>query len=293
MAKKSSLTQSLETAQKNAARELEKTRKRIRKQATVTSYEYAILYEDSFGEAKAGAERIDELMMRAADEGGPTLIAVCPRDGMHHLVLTKPPFLTLKSEVWEVHGTHHLVWDDSKLSMLQTLEVARPDTGKFVYSYPLHRLLANPECFIVIGERDVADRLVTAVKRESGKPPHYDRFNFFYHLTKKLGYELRDKKLKKRVEEERERVAGECRSHLKSLAGVLDELFVHGARPPYHNFKGDASPMLLSRAKGLATSMGDSIRECKLYGVDTEESREIAAFGKRWITYFNLGEDKT
>jgi hypothetical protein len=34
--------------------------------------------------------------------------------------------------------------------------------------------------------------------------------------------------------------------------------------------------------------------ECRLYDVDTEESREIAAFGKRWIPFFNLGqEDKT
>lgn len=280
MPQKPSVTKELETAQEKAAEALERTRTKIRKQSAVTSYEYCLLYEDAVSEAKAGAERIETLMARAAKEDRPTLMLVCNGDALH-LMLAMSPYLTLACKTWAIHGSRHLTWRDSKPALLQTMQTNLLDTGKYLYTYPLHSVLADPNSFIAFGELDVAARLVT-VEKPAGKPPHYDRFNFFYDLTRKLGYELKDKKLLKRVEEERERVSRECEQHLKSLEGLFEELFFRGPRDPYPNFKGDASSHLVNRIRCLSESIRDTCRECSLYQIDTDASRELIAFARRW-----------
>ncbi len=291
MAKKSSLTKSLETAEKVAVRELANARKRIRAQDKISSFEYGILHEETVAEAKKAAGLIDGLLAELAVRNGIFLVLMREREDVEHLVLAtvNPESLTLlPNGRWKMYCQRYIVWNDAGHSLLQSMQVKGPEMLEF--KTPLHRLLGASKAFIVCGEEAIAKRLLPVKEREGGPR---DRFNFFFKLTQDLEYRFRSKPHLERVDEEKERVAGECRMHLDSLKSVLGQLFVHGPKNPHVNFKGDASPMLIQRAHGLRLSMTASMSECRLYGVDTEESREIAAFGNRWIDYFNIWDDKS
>ncbi|MCE9586577.1 hypothetical protein K8R04_04670 [Candidatus Uhrbacteria bacterium] len=290
MAKKSSFTKSLETAQKNAVRELTNTRKRIRSQSHVSSYEYGILHEDTVAEAKKAADLIDTFIAQMSLRTGPTLVLMREREDVEHLVLAVVDaggIDLLPNGHWKMDCRKFIVWNDAGHPLLQNMETKGQETLEL--KMPMHRLLGSSKAFIVCGDKDVAKRLLPSKEKSDGDSTPRDRFNFFYSLTQKLGYAFHNEPLQKRVIEERERVAAECRQHLKSLEGVLNEFFFQGPREPYHNFKGDASPLLIRRAKGLADEMRDSIVECRLYGVDTEESRELLAFGTKWVFQFKFG----
>lgn len=287
MAKQTSLTKSLEVTQRNAVRELAKTRKLIREQKEVSPYEYAILHEETVLEAKKAAELIDTITSQLSLWPVTTLILLRERADAEQYMLAvadTASFRLLPDGGWKLGTRSSLAWNDARLFTLQSINVKGEET--LTFKTPLHHLLGETGAFIAFSDEEVAKHLLPSKKKGDGDGTPPDRFNFLYSLVKKLGHEFHNEPMQKRVIKERERVTSDCRQHLKSLAGVLDEFFVRGAHPPYHNFKGDASPILLSRAKGLAESMRDSLHECKLYGVDTEESREIAAFGKRWINYF-------
>lgn len=295
MAKKPSVTKELETAQKKASQTLERTRVNIRKLGQITPYQYCLLYEDSVHEAKAGAERIESFFKSIEVMEKPVLLLLPDETPLDkHIkssgrekrlviaVIGCPSIEFSPHDHWSVVTDTHFRWDDGSILPLQSTHVMK-ERAYHRFSTPLHRLLAGSERLPLAGEEAVADRLCKVEPREGGPR---DRFNFFYDLTRKLGYELKDKKLRKRIEEERERVIHDCEYHLKSLEGMLEEFFVKGARDQMVGSKSsDGSANLVSRAHALCQSVRLTLNECKLYDVETEHSLEIQTFAKRWMRW--------
>lgn len=303
MAKKSSLTKSLEVAQREAAKQLLETRRRIRKQPQVSPYEYCLLHEDEVGNAHRGADRINifmeelsgesESILALVSDNAPVNEKLLPSERGERLILAiigKDGIRLLPDGTWSMAYRKALKWNNSSPLAFQCTE--HQVDGVLTFRIPLYRYFETEERLLVVGEQNVAERLLPW--KEDEKSDRRDRFNFFYQRTRDLGYELRDGKFLERVEEERERVRSDCSMHLRSLAGVLNEFFVDGARAiSLGNKTGDGSATLVRRAHSLAQEMSRTRSECRLYRVDTEESREIAAFGKRWIKFFNLHQEDT
>lgn len=278
MAKKNSPASKFEKLQKQAENELIRLRKHIGKQKDVSAFDYAILHEEDLTKAKEAEKYLQELLERFSDEQA-KLVLIWDQDGLMHLCRSGLNPITLELHPdgsWTLTASYSITWNDEQLFSFPT-KVG--EKAHFNRHRPLHRL--EKGWFIAIGEKEVADKLLPT------KDGRGDRFDFFYRLTKTLGHRLELKEHVKRIKREREETEASCRRHLTELKGLLDEIFFRGPRTEIAT-KGREADILLQRAQRLADEMRQSKLRCELYGVDTEASREMIAFGDMWITSFKL-----
>ncbi len=275
MTKKNDPASKIEELQKQAQAELTAVRKRIRKQKSISPLEYALLHEDSAADASDTACVIQLLLDRFSDmeeklvllrpptgEGGTILATV----GLNGVVLHP-------KGNWELRSIKSHEWDEKR--PLPSLETKIEEMRTFVYETPLHEMIRNESGLIVEGE--------TAIAHHLGE----DKFDFFYRLTKLLGYKLKHKNHLELIKNERAGTESWCRQHLIDLKAIMDEIFFRGPKSESAT-KGHEADALIHRASHLATHMRRTLAACELYEVDTEESREIRAFGEKWITLFKL-----